>query len=78
MASDDGLNLKLLSSSCYHTLRTSRFMKLPSERSLRDYTHYVKSRSGFQEDIDADLAKEARLQKTCLSGRNILLFLLMK
>ena len=56
------LNLKLLSTSCYRALRTSGFMKLPSERSLRDYTHYVKARSGFQDDIDADLVKEACLK----------------
>lgn len=55
------LNLKLLSTSCYNALRTSGFMKLPSERTLCDYTHYVKSRSGFQDDIDADLAHEAKL-----------------
>ena len=33
------LNLKLLSSSAYHSLRTSGFIKLPSERTMRDYTH---------------------------------------
>ena len=44
------LNLKLLSSA-----RTSGFMKLPSERLLCDYTHHVKARSGFQDDVDADL-----------------------
>ena len=41
------LNLKLLSSSAYHALRTSGFLKLPSERTLRDYTHFVKTRPGF-------------------------------
>ena len=33
------LNLKLLSSSAYHALRTSGFLKLPSERTLRDYIY---------------------------------------
>ena len=32
------LNLKLLSSSAYHAMRSSGFMTLPSERTLRDYT----------------------------------------
>ena len=36
------LNIKLLSTSTYHALRTAGFMKLPSERTLRDYTHYFK------------------------------------
>ena len=57
------LNLKLLSSSSYHALRTSGFMHLPSERTLRDYTHYVKARSGFQDDIDGDLKREANIQE---------------
>ena len=30
------LNLKFLSSAAYHSLRTSEFIKLPSERTLRD------------------------------------------
>ena len=30
------LNLKLLSGSAYHALRTSGFLRLPSERTLRD------------------------------------------
>ena len=41
------LNLKLLSSSTYHSLQISGFIKLPLERTLSDYTHYVKSRIGF-------------------------------
>ena len=57
------LNLKLLSSSSYHALRTTGFMHLPSERTLRDYTHYVKARSGFQDDIDEDLKREANIQE---------------
>ena len=32
------LNLKLLSSSTYHALRSTGFIKLPSERTLFDYT----------------------------------------
>lgn len=57
------LNLKLLSSSAYHSLRTSGFIKLPSERTLSDYTHYVKSRVGFYSDLDKQLADEAELSK---------------
>jgi hypothetical protein len=54
------LNLKLLSSSAYHSLRTSGFIKLPSERTLRDYTHFIKSKSGFYSDL---LVEEAQLKK---------------
>ena len=55
------LNIKLLSTSTYHALRTSGFMKLPSERTLRDYTHYFKNKAGFSDDIDDMLSKEAKL-----------------
>ena len=36
------LNIKLLSSSAYSALRSSGGLTLPSERTLRDYTHFVK------------------------------------
>ena len=52
------MNLKLLSSSAYHCLRTSGFVKLPSERTLRDYTHLFKEKTGFQGEVDAMLRKE--------------------
>lgn len=55
------LNIKLLSSSTYHALRTSGFMKLPSERTLRDYTHYFKNKARFSDDVDEMLSKEAKL-----------------
>lgn len=50
--------MKLLSSSAYHCLRTSGFLKLPSERTLRDYTHHYRSSTGFQNEVDAMLRKE--------------------
>lgn len=56
------LNLKLLSSSAYHALRTSGFIQLPSERTLRDYTHFIKSKAGFNSDLDKFLADEAQLK----------------
>lgn len=34
------LNLKPISSAVYHSVRSSGFLRLPSERTLRDYTHY--------------------------------------
>ena len=51
------LNLKL-SSSAYYAMRSSGFVKLPSERTLRDYTHYFTHRTGFQNDVDKQLASE--------------------
>ena len=54
------LNLKLISSGAYHALRSSGFVKLPSERTLRDYTHCYKEHLGFQKDILLQLAKETK------------------
>ena len=57
------LNLKLLSSSAYHATHTAGFIKLPSERTLRDYTHYFQSRPGFQLEVNQQLIKEGKLDK---------------
>ena len=67
------LNLKLISSAAYHGLRSSGFVTLPSERTLRDYTHYVKSSTGFQRDVDLMLAKEAKLSEIPDWKRNVVL-----
>ena len=64
------LNLKLLSSRAYHSLQTSGFIKLHSERTLRDYTQYFKSKCGFQSEVDAMLLKEASM-----NGKRMWLFI---
>ena len=52
------LHLKFISSGAYHALRSSLLM-LPSERTLRDYTHVLKRGVGFLPDVTAQLVKEA-------------------
>ena len=54
------LNLKLISSGAYHALRTAEFIKLPSEHTLRDYTHYCKETLGFQKETLNQLYKEVK------------------
>ena len=56
------LNLKLLSSATYHSLHTSEFIKLPSERTLRDYTHFIKIKAGFSSELDQFLADESLVE----------------
>lgn len=56
------LNLKLLSSAAYHATRTAGFIRLPSERTLHDYTHYFKSQTGFQQEVNQQLQNEANLE----------------
>ena len=57
------LNLKLLSSSAYHAMRTSGIMQLPSEHTLRDYTNYFQNKTGFQHEINALLADESKVNE---------------
>jgi hypothetical protein len=52
------LNLKLLSSSSYHALRTTGFMRLPSERTLHDYTHFFNVKPGFQFEVEEMLKRD--------------------
>lgn len=57
------LNVKLRSTSAYQAMRNSGFLKLPSERSLRDYTHWTKMSSGFQPSTFEQLLVEARYKE---------------
>ena len=57
------LYLKHLSSKAYETLRESGCINLPSQRTLRDYTHCVNSTCGFSKEIDAQLISAAKLDQ---------------
>ena len=49
------LHFRHLSSSCYDALRKYGCLSLPSQRTLRDYTHYAEAKSGFSMDVDRQL-----------------------
>ena len=36
-------------------------MSLPSQRTLRDYTHHVKAKHGFSAEVDSQLCHAAKL-----------------
>ena len=55
------LYLRHLSGKSYELLRDSGCIKLPSQRTLRDYTHYIPSTIGFSEKVDQDLVNVANL-----------------
>lgn len=63
------LSLKLISSASYRTLRSTKVIVLPSERTLRDYTHFVKAKAGFNHELDQELLREAKLHE-CASYQN--------
>lgn len=52
------------SSGAYEALRDSGCLSLPSQRTLRDYTHYVKASCGFSAQVDIML-REASKVDTC-------------
>ena len=64
-----------MSSSCYNALRTSGLITLPSERTLRDYTYWIKSEIGFSEAVDIQPIKEANISKE--KDRYIILIIIM-
>ena len=50
------------SSGVYEALRDSGCIKLPSQRTLRDYTHYIKACTGFSSEVDQMLIKAAKVE----------------
>lgn len=57
------LNLKLISSAAYHAMRSSGFITLPSERTLRDYTNYIKCRPGYQQEVVDMMRQESKCEE---------------
>lgn len=57
------LHLKYISGGVYHALRSSLLLVLPSERTSRDYTHFIKTGIGFLPDVCIELVKEAQIQE---------------
>ena len=52
-----------LSGRAYEMLRESGCITLPSQRTLRDYTHYVRSTTGFSAQVDEQLMEAAKVAK---------------
>ena len=58
------IHLRHLSSGCYEALRKTGCLSLPSQRTLRDYTHFAKAISGFSTAVDKQLIEAAEIA-TC-------------
>ena len=61
-------------SGAYETLWDSGCIQLPSQRTLRDYTHYIKAKAGFSDEVDAMLFRDAKVE-TCLDREKCILLL---
>ena len=66
-------NIIIRSSGAYEALRDSGCMKLPSQRTLRDCTHYVKASSGFSSEVDKMLIQVAKVDMCPEREKNIIL-----
>lgn len=54
--------LRHMSSSAYETLRASDVIKLPSQRTLRDYSYYTTAQAGFSASTDQQLLTAAKIE----------------
>ena len=46
---------------CYESLQETGVIELPSQRTLRDYTHHTKATVGFSKEVDKQLQVAAKL-----------------
>ena len=52
------LSLVAKSPACYEELHSSKILKLPSQRTMRDYKNCIRSHTGFQEKVVEDLKEQ--------------------
>ena len=52
------LEVDALSSSAFTAFRPSGLLKLPSERTLRDYSNWMKAKPEFMPEVDKQLIEE--------------------
>ena len=67
--------LRAHSQGAYETLRQSKCIQLPSQRTLRDYTHHLKPGPGYSAGVDIQLQSAANLDKCEEREKHVLLLL---
>ncbi len=65
------LYLRHRSSGAYETLRSSRILSLPSQRTLHDYTYAVKASIGFSLEGDRQLLEAAHIATCAEYEKNV-------
>ena len=56
------LNILLTSSKTYDIISESGLIRLPSKRTLQDYTHWIKLKPGFNADVVNYLRDEIEIE----------------
>ena len=69
------LYLRHLSGKAYETLRESGAIRLPSQRTLRDYTHSVSSTAGFSAAVNRHLMEIADVSKCPEFKKNVVIMM---
>ena len=70
------LYIRHLSSKAYYeTLRSSGVLQLPSQRTLRDYSHCIRAEAGFSTAVDKQLQSACRI-KSCQDYEKLVILLL--
>ena len=69
------LYLQHLSNKAYDTLRASGCVHLPSQRTLRDYSHCYESGTGFSDTVDEQILRAAKLSTSPDFHRLVLLLI---
>ena len=63
------------SSGAYDTLRSSGIIQLPSQRTLRDYTHHFKAKVGFSAEVEQQLVSHPDVRDAEEWKRHVILVL---
>ena len=69
------LFLRHKSSGAYEALCESGVLKLTSQRTLRDYTHYIKASTRFSTEVDKMLVRAAKVE-SCFKREKCIVLLL--
>ena len=67
--------LRAQSQGAYETMRNTGCIKLPSQRTLRDYTHHLECGAGFSTGVDTQLYNAAKLDSCNERDRYVMLLL---
>ena len=67
--------LRAHSQGAYETLRQSKCIQLPSQRTLRDYTHHLKPGPGFSAGVDSQLQSAVQIDRCEEKEKYVLLLL---